>query len=1385
MPELGDRNGSLPPLLGESFVPYVDLQIKARQYMLGKQYKTDEELLYLNNNGAFINLYSSVDVLSDSFARAKLESIPIDFDKYKGVNLAEQFALRGGVEKRTAKTGEDQFNFTKRSGVFQQSPNDSNVWDDVYGFGGMEFGYKPIPGITSINVETVGRNGSLKRATINIKAYNKQQFDIIELLYLRLGYSVLLSYGHVYALKVQDGDYTKYTIESNKDRGIANWYASNSISTVKKAIQKGKLEQGGNYDGMVGKITNYNFSVDDKGVYSIVVKMVSHGDLLDSLTANDKNSIEEEENYGTEYKGPYILNGRSYSDTTNLLHWLDQRIVGGTSKGINTKVWKKSIYEEWIDKFVKDPTKFNDTISTSRTETKYDAIKFQTRIGQEFLDDVTVEDADGNSVKLDIVKNRFSDNDKFFTFTYITLGTYLQILNELSLFTDKSSNPPSNKKKIGYNDLLVFDNTSNYHFGLTHEYQLSSDPSICLINGSIEGFTFDEAQELAARNVFDVSQDELDELDTDILYKETTTLIPISYKKLEMDMDHSLGGELAETRGTKYSFENINVNYGPDATYDLDITEDETTNSFDLGGLSFDENIVWTTKKGTTQVPTEAFEDYEEQTEAFQNDVIVGGAEMYKYKKSLGNLLYGDIMNIYLNTEYLVKLLINCDKDRFGKLSIRNHVIHILDDVSQALGNINRFRLKVDDDTDGPSKAYIYDEISNPALVELSKMIGKERNIAPSLFNLNGYFTFLNQEKKPITYGSFVRKFNLKSKLGSKIAAFITIGAQSKGYLPGFDATAYSAWNLGLQDRFVTDLQRSNNFITNIENAEIQTTRMLGNLLYVYNALYNTSFSLAFESLESSKSILKKYLEADIATYIIRSQNEVINSGNTTTTLPSSPTVGFVPLDLELEMDGLSGAKIFQKFTIPGSFLPRQYPKQFDFVITKYQHVVDSKGWVTKINSLSIPKPLGTNIDSTADYDTAKANINFTRVVNYGGGSGTGGYYSSTVSNYNSRKEGGVPVTGNNTSAKPSELLSGLQSRGFTKEEACAIVGNMWAESRYQTGATNPSTQAYGLIQWLGSRKTNFITFAQEKGKDIGDLDVQLDYVYFEFKGGNTYETQQFEKAMNYGSSIAKKTEGFARECERAAPSEIDASLADRINNAEQAYDGTLIVEEDKDVDEGLARDAQMAREQMDIETTTTTTSSSSQLIIDSNPDKYIIIRNYEGSEYTPYILVWGGINSTGPKFLQSKIDLVNGGKYIKNYNFILCNYDVTLTQAENYLRENDKDGQVTAIVGFSRGGRNVISHISSNSNYIFGLIDPANPGESKMKDKFSSFRSNVYVTGNPKNWGSRYADIAKGIRVIIDAQGNNAREPQGVSHSEQVKYFFETFGNQIGKVTR
>lgn len=153
----------------------------------------------------------------------------------------------------------------------------------------------------------------------------------------------------------------------------------------------------------------------------------------------------------------------------------------------------------------------------------------------------------------------------------------------------------------------------------------------------------------------------------------------------------------------------------------------------------------------------------------------------------------------------------------------------------------------------------------------------------------------------------------------------------------------------------------------------------------------------------------------------------------------------------------------------------------------------------------------------------------------------------------NDSEEDGTPL-GESETAEAKQLLDGLVSRGFTKEEAAAIVGNLYAESGFRTGATNPKSGAYGLMQWLGGRKSRLIQFAKDKGKQASDLQTQLDYIAWELKGGNAYETSQFQRAMAYGNTISAKTKGFAYEVERASADELSSSMRKRIGAAQSAY---------------------------------------------------------------------------------------------------------------------------------------------------------------------------------------------------------------------------------------
>jgi hypothetical protein len=148
------------------------------------------------------------------------------------------------------------------------------------------------------------------------------------------------------------------------------------------------------------------------------------------------------------------------------------------------------------------------------------------------------------------------------------------------------------------------------------------------------------------------------------------------------------------------------------------------------------------------------------------------------------------------------------------------------------------------------------------------------------------------------------------------------------------------------------------------------------------------------------------------------------------------------------------------------------------------------------------------------------------------------------------------PFPGQKTPLEEGEIASakkvydGLVKRGFDPETAAAITGNIAAESSFNTGNVNPTSGAFGLMQWLGTRLDNLIKFASSKGKPVADLDTQLDFIMSEAKGS---EKSNYQKVQN-AKGIASKTEVFAREVERPSEKEIRESMGRRLGVAEDAY---------------------------------------------------------------------------------------------------------------------------------------------------------------------------------------------------------------------------------------
>jgi len=81
---------------------------------------------------------------------------------------------------------------------------------------------------------------------------------------------------------------------------------------------------------------------------------------------------------------------------------------------------------------------------------------------------------------------------------------------------------------------------------------------------------------------------------------------------------------------------------------------------------------------------------------------------------------------------------------------------------------------------------------------------------------------------------------------------------------------------------------------------------------------------------------------------------------------------------------------------------------------------------------------------------------------------------------------------------KAISVVNGLVQRGFTKNEAIALAGNMSVESRFKTDATDG--RAVGLCQWQGDRLKALKAYAKSKGLEHTIMSVQLNFIKYEMK---------------------------------------------------------------------------------------------------------------------------------------------------------------------------------------------------------------------------------------------------------------------------------------------
>ena len=110
--------------------------------------------------------------------------------------------------------------------------------------------------------------------------------------------------------------------------------------------------------------------------------------------------------------------------------------------------------------------------------------------------------------------------------------------------------------------------------------------------------------------------------------------------------------------------------------------------------------------------------------------------------------------------------------------------------------------------------------------------------------------------------------------------------------------------------------------------------------------------------------------------------------------------------------------------------------------------------------------------------------------------------------------------------------LNFFKNKGLSDAQARGIVGNLMQESRGNHTIVNKSSKAFGLAQWLGSRKQRLL---QKYGTNP-TVSQQLEFIWEEL---NSTEGKAFQKLLNT-NTIADATRAFAQHFERAGKNEMN-----------------------------------------------------------------------------------------------------------------------------------------------------------------------------------------------------------------------------------------------------
>jgi hypothetical protein len=872
------------------------------------------------------------------------------------------------------------------------------------------YGIVPMPGITDATIRTKSKDGSIRESTINYFCHNRRQLEILETLYMRVGYPVLLEWG-----------WNPYI---SNDKTIENGYPvldeffeeEQDFHSLNEVIKQRKIDSGGNYDGFVGFIKNFSFKATENGGYECVTELTSQGEILESLKAapvsipvpesgeysrNDDESQTEVENSdqfllllrsmkkyldkagderyiaikGSEDDeidnfdriGNFFGNLWTYGfGKYGLMQAAAQTSIDNSGNTKSEKIRTQPVNEVYIDSFrwimeiLKDILKVTDkeiekelkSVNARATEYGYDSFLYGT-----FIQEIAMTEDVNRSENDDITGKEKS--------IYVRWDLICQLINKYIIPSYKSKTTPLTELTYLNPGERVFnydkdkdtkiskgeDDNKNEKFYL--DYSLPSDNKLhpLVKNKPLKkllGQSFDYGVCIMPHQ-FD---DSLIVHKYDSNYQNTLDKMDVlasNYDPSAVDINPNYVDYSGSPTGAPTQQYQDMTNTG----YFVVTPEEYATYEYDLQGNRIDPDAPDANANKTTNYGQES------QNEAENYQPLSSYDEVKFSNKSIGL--------VYFNLDYLIAQYTSMAtevKKINEKKEIRlvedfdflTFITKIWDDVNGACAGYYDFSIQTEHDR--PYVARIIDKTLSGAIPADSP-------------GFNRIFQF-----EPQGLSTQLRDFYFSSKISNEMASTISIAAQVPNSAKSLEALSFKAFHKNIENRFTDDILDPKK----IQDDRAKAKQKLEDLLKEYTSKFETLETYQTRANKQYRAVTKEDLtthnasdtrnvDSSTAISLAKSLEELCININSRFPLEdvngkTHPKAGMlnpnstsdrnaiIPLTFGLQMDGISGISPLNLFKIAKNRLPLGYQRDdIAFIVKGESHKITAgQDWTIELD---------------------------------------------------------------------------------------------------------------------------------------------------------------------------------------------------------------------------------------------------------------------------------------------------------------------------------------------------------------------------------------------------------------------------------------------------